>query len=163
MLHTHAPVFGPPRKHPPSDERAAEGPDAELPAAERASDAARTRNPLGGTSLIQVHRQTCPALAALQTTVAQPLSSSVAQPTLPSVARRSEQKKGRARVQKEGKPLPARRSASMAESELVSLVEQLTAQMHQAAADLQFELAARLRDEVSDLKTELRGMREATG
>jgi excinuclease ABC subunit B len=51
----------------------------------------------------------------------------------------------------------------MAESELVSLVEQLTTQMHQAAADLQFELAARLRDEVSDLKTELRGMREATG
>ncbi len=62
-----------------------------------------------------------------------------------------------------GTAMPARRSASMAESELVSLVEQLTAQMHQAAADLQFELAARLRDEVSDLKTELRGMREATG
>ena len=62
-----------------------------------------------------------------------------------------------------GSPMPARRSASMAESELVSLVEQLTAQMHQAAADLQFELAARLRDEVADLKTELRGMREATG
>ena len=59
--------------------------------------------------------------------------------------------------------MPARRTASMAESELVSLVEQLTAQMHQAAGDLQFELAARLRDEVSDLKTELRGMREATG
>ena len=62
-----------------------------------------------------------------------------------------------------GTPMPTRRSASMAESELVSLVEQLTAQMHQAAADLQFELAARLRDEVADLKTELRGMREATG
>ena len=62
-----------------------------------------------------------------------------------------------------GSSMPARRSASMAESELVSLVEQLTAQMHQAAADLQFELAARLRDEVADLKTELRGMREATG
>ena len=62
-----------------------------------------------------------------------------------------------------GTAVPARRSASMAESELVSLVEQLTTQMHQAAADLQFELAARLRDEVSDLKTELRGIREATG
>ncbi len=59
--------------------------------------------------------------------------------------------------------LPARRSASMAEGELVALIEQLTAQMHQAASDLQFELAARLRDEVSELKTELRGMREATG
>jgi len=60
-------------------------------------------------------------------------------------------------------PMPARRSSSMAEGELVSLIEQLTAQMHQAATDLQFELAARLRDEVSELKTELRGMREATG
>ncbi len=60
-------------------------------------------------------------------------------------------------------PMPARRSASMAEGELVALIEQLTAQMQQAAADLQFELAARLRDEVSDLKSELRGMREATG
>jgi len=60
-------------------------------------------------------------------------------------------------------PMPARRSASMAEGELVALIEQLTAQMHQAAADLQFELAARLRDEVADLKSELRGMREATG
>ncbi len=59
--------------------------------------------------------------------------------------------------------MPARRSASMAEGELVSLIEQLTAQMHQAATDLQFELAARLRDEASELKSELRGMREATG
>ena len=62
-----------------------------------------------------------------------------------------------------GTPMPARRGASMAEGDLVALIEQLTAQMHQAAADLQFELAARLRDEVADLKTELRGMREATG
>ena len=30
--------------------------------------------------------------------------------------------------------------------------------MKQAAADLQFEVAARLRDEISDLKKELRGM-----
>jgi excinuclease ABC subunit B len=33
--------------------------------------------------------------------------------------------------------------------------------MHQAAADLQFELAARLRDEIRELKKELRGMRAA--
>ena len=53
MLHTHAPVFTPPREHPPAVEWAAEGPDAELLTAERASDAARTRNPLlEGTSLI---------------------------------------------------------------------------------------------------------------
>ncbi len=45
--------------------------------------------------------------------------------------------------------------------ELVSLIEELTAQMHGAASDLHFELAARLRDEVGDLKKELRQMREA--
>jgi len=33
--------------------------------------------------------------------------------------------------------------------------------MHAAAAELHFELAARLRDEVSELKKELRGMRAA--
>ncbi|HEV8024095.1 MAG TPA: excinuclease ABC subunit UvrB [Candidatus Nanopelagicales bacterium] len=60
-------------------------------------------------------------------------------------------------------PTPTRRHAAMAESELVALIEQLTGQMHQAAAELQFELAARLRDEVADLKSELRGMREAAG
>ena len=38
------------------------------------------------------------------------------------------------------------------------LVQQLTDQMMQAARDLQFELAARLRDEIADLKKELRGM-----
>ena len=58
---------------------------------------------------------------------------------------------------------PVRRTASMAEGDLVSLIEQLTAQMHSAAGDLQFELAARIRDEVAELKAELRAMREATG
>jgi excinuclease ABC subunit B len=33
--------------------------------------------------------------------------------------------------------------------------------MHAAAANLQFELAARIRDEVAELKREFRGMREA--
>ena len=51
--------------------------------------------------------------------------------------------------------------ASRPAAELVSLIEELTAQMHGAAADLHFELAARLRDEVGDLKKELRQMREA--
>ncbi len=46
-------------------------------------------------------------------------------------------------------------------AELVGLIEELTAQMHGAAAELHFELAARLRDEVGDLKKELRQMREA--
>ena len=49
------------------------------------------------------------------------------------------------------------------QSDLVQLIDDLTAQMHQAALELQFELAARLRDEVRDLKKELRGMQEATG
>ncbi|MEI6693142.1 MAG: excinuclease ABC subunit UvrB [Actinomycetes bacterium] len=50
---------------------------------------------------------------------------------------------------------------SIPQAELVGLIEQLTQQMHQVAADLQFELAARLRDEISDLKRELRSMKEA--
>jgi len=37
----------------------------------------------------------------------------------------------------------------------------MTEQMHQAAADLQFELAARLRDEIKELKRELRDLKEA--
>ena len=45
--------------------------------------------------------------------------------------------------------------------ELEGLIEEMTAQMHQAAADLQFELAARLRDETKELKRELREMKEA--
>ena len=46
-------------------------------------------------------------------------------------------------------------------ADLADLVQQLTEQMHTAAAELQFELAARLRDEISDLKKELRQMVEA--
>ena len=45
--------------------------------------------------------------------------------------------------------------------ELLSLIEDLSQQMHAAAAELQFELAARFRDEISDLKKELRSMRAA--
>ena len=47
-------------------------------------------------------------------------------------------------------------------SDLAQLIQQLTDQMKQAAADLQFEVAARLRDEISELKKELRQMMEAT-
>ncbi len=46
-------------------------------------------------------------------------------------------------------------------ADLADLIQQLTQQMHAAAAELHFELAARLRDEVSELKKELRGMRAA--
>lgn len=53
------------------------------------------------------------------------------------------------------------RLADQNESSLVELIAELTAQMQEAARQLQFEVAARLRDEVRDLKKELRQMREA--
>ncbi len=46
-------------------------------------------------------------------------------------------------------------------TDLADLIQQLTDQMKASAAELHFELAARLRDEISDLKKELRGMRAA--
>ncbi|MFJ8817824.1 excinuclease ABC subunit UvrB [Amycolatopsis thermoflava] len=48
--------------------------------------------------------------------------------------------------------------AGMPRAELADLIQQMTDQMMQAARDLQFELAARLRDEIAELKKELRGM-----
>ncbi len=54
--------------------------------------------------------------------------------------------------------LEGRDTSSMPRAELADLVQQLTDQMMGAARELQFELAARLRDEIADLKKELRGM-----
>jgi excinuclease ABC subunit B len=54
--------------------------------------------------------------------------------------------------------LEGRDTSSMPRAELADLVQQLTDQMLGAARELQFELAARLRDEIADLKKELRGM-----
>ncbi|MCW2781356.1 MAG: Excinuclease subunit [Marmoricola sp.] len=51
--------------------------------------------------------------------------------------------------------------AGLPSTDLAELVQQLTDQMHNAAAELQFEVAARLRDEIRDLKKELRQMMEA--
>lgn len=51
--------------------------------------------------------------------------------------------------------------AASGASELEALIADLTSQMLEAAGDLKFELAARLRDEVSELKSELRHMRQA--
>jgi excinuclease ABC subunit B len=51
-----------------------------------------------------------------------------------------------------------RDTTNMPRAELADLIQQLSDQMLNAARDLQFELAARLRDEISDLKKELRGM-----
>jgi excinuclease ABC subunit B len=80
---------------------------------------------------------------------------------------------GSGRAQSRGKsPVPGLRSTSdagrhaaelagMPAADLAQLIQQLTDQMHAAAGDLMFELAARLRDEISELKKELRGMHEA--
>ncbi|MBC7633304.1 excinuclease ABC subunit UvrB [Aeromicrobium sp.] len=51
--------------------------------------------------------------------------------------------------------------ANLPSGELAELIEQLSEQMRAAAAELQFEVAARLRDEIGDLKKELRSMLEA--
>ena len=48
-----------------------------------------------------------------------------------------------------------------ARADLAALISELTEQMHTAAAELQFEIAARIRDEIRELKHELRGMQAA--
>ncbi len=79
--------------------------------------------------------------------------------------------KGRAGGVKAGKsPTPALSrihseapdTAGIPSSDLAVLIQELTDQMKTAAAELHFEVAARLRDEISDLKKELRQMMEAT-
>ena len=50
---------------------------------------------------------------------------------------------------------------SMPAQDLADLIEQLTQAMHNAAEELQFEVAARYRDEIAELKKELRGMQDA--
>jgi excinuclease ABC subunit B len=57
-----------------------------------------------------------------------------------------------------GEQLP---TAEGARGDLVALIQELTEQMHAAAAELQFEVAARYRDEIKELKHELRGMHAA--
>src|SRR3954469_7664662 len=48
--------------------------------------------------------------------------------------------------------------AELPRAQLADLIQQLNEQMLHAARELQFEVAARLRDEISELKKELRGM-----
>ncbi len=54
--------------------------------------------------------------------------------------------------------IEGRDTTNMPRAELADLIRDLTEQMMTAARDLQFELAARIRDEIHDLKKELRGM-----
>lgn len=53
------------------------------------------------------------------------------------------------------------RPKDMPAKDLEKLIGELTAQMKSAAGELKFELAGRLRDEIADLKKELRGMKDA--
>ena len=54
----------------------------------------------------------------------------------------------------------AKSLVALPRAELLGLIESLSEQMRNAAAELQFELAARLRDEIKELKRELRSMDE---
>ena len=83
---------------------------------------------------------------------------------------------GSGRSQSRGKPVLVNRSrgkegevgrhtrdlAKLPAAELSELIQNLNEQMLAAAKELQFELAGRLRDEMVDLKKELRQMVEAT-
>jgi excinuclease ABC subunit B len=73
-----------------------------------------------------------------------------------------QQSRGKAPVpgmsSKPGAGTHAKDLAGMPRAELSMLIQQLSDQMHEAARDLKFELAARLRDEVNELKKEMRGM-----
>lgn len=53
-----------------------------------------------------------------------------------------------------------RDTSSMAEGELQKYIDDLTTQMGEAARELKFELAGRLRDEIAELRKELRGIKE---
>jgi excinuclease ABC subunit B len=72
---------------------------------------------------------------------------------------------GGAKVNKSGKSDIAlgfsKNAQSLPRQELIALIGSLTQQMRTAADELAFELAARLRDELRELKRELRGMDEA--
>ena len=57
--------------------------------------------------------------------------------------------------------LNAKGAISLPRKDLVALIGSLTDQMRSAASDLQFEVAAKLRDEIRILKKELRSMEEA--
>jgi excinuclease ABC subunit B len=72
------------------------------------------------------------------------------------------QSRGKAPVPGGGKGKAGEKAKELAgglpSSDLADLIQQLTDQMHNAAAELQFEVAARYRDEISELKKELRQM-----
>jgi excinuclease ABC subunit B len=75
-----------------------------------------------------------------------------------SRGRRAQGERGRAGGAAAGAARDGRPAGAMPRAELADLIKEMTEQMISAARELQFELAARLRDEIADLKKELRGM-----
>jgi excinuclease ABC subunit B len=75
-----------------------------------------------------------------------------------SRGRRAQGEPGRAGGAAAGAARDGRAAGAMPRAELADLIKEMTEQMISAARELQFELAARLRDEIADLKKELRGM-----
>ena len=73
----------------------------------------------------------------------------------------SEKGSGKGKVAALSVGLNAKGVVSLPRKDLVALIGSLTDQMRSAAADLQFEVAGRLRDEIRILKKELRSMEEA--
>uniref|UniRef100_UPI00404AFFD4 excinuclease ABC subunit UvrB n=1 Tax=Candidatus Planktophila sp. TaxID=2175601 RepID=UPI00404AFFD4 len=73
----------------------------------------------------------------------------------------SEKKSGNRSSEGLSAGLNAKGVVSLPRKGLIALIGSLTDQMRSAAADLQFEVAAKLRDEIRMLKKELRSMEEA--
>ena len=78
---------------------------------------------------------------------------------VPGLSSRTRMRTGGGRP--ESGPGGSAREPTQPRQDVADLIGQLTDQMHTAAAELQFEVAARLRDEIRELKAELRGMQAA--
>ncbi|MFB6907068.1 excinuclease ABC subunit UvrB [Streptomyces bacillaris] len=83
---------------------------------------------------------------------------------VPTLSTQTAKGSGKAGTKGKGKGKGASAGAVVGDrpaTELAGIIEEMTDRMRAAAADLQFEVAARLRDEVGELKKELRQMKEA--
>ena len=90
----------------------------------------------------------------------QPLRKKIAD-ILDEVYERSDEAETAQSGTSETSMLEGRDTSTMASEEIQKLIDDLSAQMTAAARELKFELAGRLRDEIADLRKELRGVKEA--
>jgi excinuclease ABC subunit B len=107
-----------------------------------------------GDIVADITREDVDTAQLLGTGFRRPDEGRPARAPVPDLSRTDGPAKGRA---KEGGGTPTDRPAG----ELAEQIEEMTLRMRAAAAELQFEVAARLRDEVAEMKKELRQMREA--